>query len=363
MTLLPWYIVILLLNLVIGLSKRKSVPLAFMTVIFLGVVMIGSDADPDMINYANHYAQLYSWENVLSHSEALFWGGAYLFKLAGFDIYCFKAAVFFASCGLVYFGLSKYCENWNLLLGICMAYVFIRDIIQWRAFFALAIFIAAFHFLMPKDRHPAKYFLCICIASLIHSSFVLMFLPMVLYLKSRKLAAGIVAIASILLLLISLLFPGQIIQTLISEFAGRRAEEYSNTTRGMGWIIAVLFFCSNVAISAYGYRNVDRLTTLSADKRAFVKTLFLINMMLAVALPLCLSSINFSRAFRYVYMLDIALATIFIQRQSFLNSNVYILHFIILLNLAVWGYFDFFVISDWTTAVMPIFESNRIIGI
>ncbi|WP_100333075.1 EpsG family protein [Bacillus alkalisoli] len=349
--------ILIYLNFLCVLGRKHIKLIAFLLLIFAWVLYWGNTDNPDYANYTRLYTSILNGEDIFIGTD-LQYGFRLLIKLGtimGMSFEVFLAVTTLLSFLLIHSTVKRFSGNYNYIYLLYFIFPFFIDVVQFKNFIAMSIFIYSIKYLLNSSfKSKILYCALILIAGTIHYA-ALFYLPMVLInIKKKNTLIRFIAGFSIIGSLIILINGKQIpfINELISIiFESEKIEFWLDSKTNLGfilfWALQIFSFVmakvsrdmflkntKNPENALYCYNNKD----IVAKRLMFVNLVYWINIMAFLYLPFYLLASSFTRLMRNIILLNYIS---FSLTNSVLKNKSDKITF----NLLVFGYvFIFFIV-------------------
>ena len=364
MIILAYFFVLLANTIAVFLNKKRNW-LIILTILFIAVVWAGNTVGPDINNYHTQYK--YSYLRIQSNSIEIVYNYILdFFSSNGISFTTFRLVISILGLALVTYSTSRFKVN---IHGVFCAYLvcqFFMDGIQIRNFMAFSfLFLGLSILLRETEKWRLKYIICIFIATLIHESFLvyLVFLLIPKEVNDRSRIIKMHAIVAMIISSVFFLFRGNLsfLVYLVSLVDSDRAQGYTQVTTNLGPFICVALQIAAIFLSLYVERKLKiagRISDVSLDTDYFfsshiVHRIFWVNILGLYLLPFTLLQLTFYRLIRNVMLINII--SLSYLGFYYKKSNVYILWGIAYLLL--WQITEFSMLGEFDVIVKPFFDT------
>lgn len=362
------YIVVIIANIIALFLKKGRRITGILSFVALIIIIWNLKNDVlDLYNYKVGYQSikskeigvqpLYYWLQIIFNNMNI--------DFDGFRVFCF------ISCMLgVYLVLFKITDSFNTFSLVYMMYFFFMDGEQIRNFMASCILVVALYFLIMDEKHGLRnYIICIIIASMIHTSFIiyLCFVMIRFNLNFRKIIIRAIPLIALFTWILFRYF--DTFAQLLLMIDDDRAVSYSAVKTNLGWVVPTLIYLMMLLLIYTLYKNLEnknqlinvierfRFMSLRKISKVAVKVncsrilsiLLDINIIGLVFLPLMLGTLTFYRLSKNVIFFDCVFLTSIWDYLFKNNKQMSYIKFYICLILIILGYcvFDFKIYNDW----------------
>ena len=362
------YIVVIIANIIALFLKKGRRITGILSFVALIIIIWNLKNDVlDLYNYKVWYQSIKSKE---IGAQPLYYWLQIIFNnmnidFDGFRVFCF------ISCMLgVYLVLFKITDSFNTFSLVYMMYFFFMDGEQIRNFMASCILVVALYFLIMDEKHGLRnYIICIIIASMIHTSFIiyLCFVMIRFNLNFRKIIIRAIPLIALFTWILFRYF--DTFAQLLLMIDDDRAVSYSAVKTNLGWVVPTLIYLMMLLLIYTLYKNLEnknqlinvierfRFMSLRKIGKVAVKVncsrilsiLLDINIIGLVFLPLMLGTLTFYRLSKNVIFFDCVCLTSIWDYLFKNNKQMSYIKFYICLILIILGYcvFDFKIYNDW----------------
>lgn len=256
--------------------------------------------------------------------------------------------------------LKEFTDYWGFLLGGYSLASAILDASLYRQFIASSVIIWGFKYLIGNKRSIKKYVLAVLIATLIHTSFIIYLVFVIVLLHPKQKIMFLLDCTTILYVFFTFVNgrvpPGL---RLISSFVntGGRLEQYIDwAAGGMGWLYPLSYCLLSIMVSYAAWKSISKSCAPNESKQ--LRTILDINEISLVFMPLCLLyMVSFSRLYRPLIWLQ--LLTIVIVKKSKMKNCISKLQMLFCTVYVLWYFFSFnYLIYDWNEVVVKIFQGT-----
>lgn len=304
------YIIIVILNLIMVLSKRNSVIVGVISVVFIVLATAGSVDNADYHNY-------YLWYNGGWHPKTVDIGYMFLSDtFSGLDLpyWFFLASIQCFCLGIYIFVISKYGKGYHVFLLMYLIYQIFLDYVQIRNTIAISLVVLALYFLSKNNRLVTL--LILILSATIHKSMILMIPIVFIYSKNKSFEKIIKMYFYMIIVFCGLIFlnGNQLpFLSLISKlpFLAHKFEKYFSTKTRFGFVIPfALQFINIIIVSCFvfiqkslDHYKFDLIHDYSnkqnrESENNFVKICYAFVMFSCFAFPLLMIHEEFIRYFR-----------------------------------------------------------------
>lgn len=261
---------------------------------------------------------------------------------------------------LIVSSLKEFTAYWGFLLGGYSFASALLDTSLYRQFIASSVIILGFKYLIGNNKSIKKYVLAVLIAALIHTSFIIYLVFVIVLLHPKQKIIFLLDCTTILYVFFTFVNgrnpPGL---RLISSFVntGGRLEQYIDLAAGgMGWLYPLSYCLLSVMISYAAWKSVSKSYALNESEQ--LRTILDINKISLVFMPLCLLyMVSFSRLYRPLIWLQ--LLTVVLARQGRKNRCASKLQILLCGTYLLWYFISFnYLIYDWHEVVSKIFQGT-----
>lgn len=249
-------------------------------------------------------------------------------------------------------------------------YFFFLDGEQIRNFMASCILIVAFYYLLGEEKHNVRNFIiCIVIATLIHTVFIVYFSFIIVRFKFdlNKIILRVTPLIAILVWIIFRYF--NVFSKLLLIINDERAISYATSKTNFGWVIpTILYLLAYFLLKKLNSEYANRHESVNVIKRfRFIGTskikrlpkdincsqilslLYDVNKIGLMFLPLMLGTLTFYRVSKNIIFVDcVFLTAIWDYLFRYDNKFKYIKYYGCFL-IIIFGYciFDFSIYNEW----------------
>lgn len=229
-------------------------------------------------------------------------------------------------------------------IGICILMYTLScsllDAVFYKQFLSISVVVIAFHVLLYNKRPLIKYLVLICVATMIHSSCLALLLFVLILYRKIKMKTIMIFVAiggGVLTFLNGDVVP--IISTLLEIIDPEKNEMYE-VGGGMGWLIQLLWCLLAIYIIKVLKKNCYSNGKPTFESKAIIRIEEILEISL-LFIPLCMTSMVYSRLYRYLYILVIygfGLTLNVTKKKGtlFLLAFIFILY-VIIMNLLLWS--------------------------
>lgn len=347
---MTYLMLIWLFLIIIGIAQKDSKFWAIVILTFAWILVGWNYESPDMENYVWKYEASDTWFGAFFGTGSVEPGYSFLCYLGnklGLSFMQFKQIVSAISYVLILSFIFSVGRNYALVAACYLASIFVIDVVQIRNFFAMAVFLFGFRYLLKPLMKPtdvAKYIVCALIASSIHISMVLSFL-FLLSKKSIKLWHVIVLVVAAFLMKATIF--GFFTNTLDSDKVGR----YEGLSSILGGVANTVVFCTSASVIMWAYKKQIKRKSLSSflyDGLALKNS----NLLLLVVIPFLFDNGSYSRLLKDVLIANYAYLSFVLRGKEKFILYGYVLFFLLyyvfldenrlMIFDAVFKYNDFF---------------------
>jgi hypothetical protein len=342
-------------NMVCSFEKRKSPILSLLLLTIAFILMAatnntnGSNGDYRAYNELyTHFlnggsiSNIYGYKTDYGYMTLMLW----VSKL-GVSYSFFAVIVTSAAIALIYPVISKISNHYNLILSCYALSPFFYDAFQLRYFFAYAIVIFSFRYVLFERSHNLfKYALFVLVASLFHST-VLFFLLYLLLKFSVKYIVRILVFLSISVTAYSFITHTNVVD-LASKFVNFSKFDYYSSG-SITYKLNVFTPFMVILVMAYFMFIIHKIYK---ESPTFInRRVFYMNMLNIIIFPFLLISLDFERFMRPILLINYAIIASSLYSFKIKRPIILLLSLFIVLGLR--QYFMFNVTST-------IFENNFI---
>ena len=357
------YIFFFVANLLVGLFHRKSNLLILITNIFFIIFFVGSRNVIDLEGYMDHYA--YGVDNYFVGGQVIFYHFIIVAKAIGLSFEGYRFVLSVVGLAGYYYFVKKLSPLPNLVYAAYMGYLLIMDDVQIRNFVGCGVFCVALAQIYTHERGwRIRYIILVILASLVHSSFWIYLIFLILPKADLSNIKHIKIIGLVSLVFsVAILFTRGFLNDYIMLFSFVDEEKllrYSeNATRYGGavymvvhvfvtfciwWLYQRANFHRSKATVTYGLGNIQKVLQIS----------LLLDIISMVLFPAVVFSITFYRLIRNVYLLNaVALSVGYIKTR---NKALPVMA--LFLYTAVFFYFDLTSLDRINVILVPMFLDN-----
>lgn len=356
--LLILFIFTILLNFVIGISKKRNNCILLFTILLMGILFIGNITDPDMLNYIRYYNNSAISSDYFTHSSEI---SFYLFNKIcsslNLDIKIYKSIIFFICFFLLKQTIDYFKANYHLFLSFYLPFNFIMNIIQFRFCLAFCIVLFALRYIIDQNnKNLYLYTILVLFASTIHSVSILSLIFLLYTLKNKNIVIYLLLFTILFLFILVFIIPNDYLQQLLLklDIEDARITLYFNTlNKGTGFIFIIVPILYNIFI-IYRFFN-----------SSYKSFLIYVYILLLAYLPIYIFSIHFYRLPQLLNILTYAMACHEIQLLNFHKKRFYQIIICIILNIFLWYVISLIIIDNnyfYNNIIVPIFEFNYFVG-
>lgn len=345
------YYLIIVINSICFLSKRKSTIIIVISSIFIILFVMGKRYNGSAISYdLGNYALAY--DNPTSIQDFGFKALCMLSKKAGLTFENFYMATT-CICLIIQFSfVSRVNGNFHLFVIAYMLYFILCPIDQMRNMCAFSVFLQLFP--IQRRNKTLEIIRTICIvllSSCFHLSFILFLIPLLSIEINNKRKVSIAFLVTMLLLIILFFFSKNvsIIQDLSRYFitlflgdTGDKYLEYTNTITKFGFFIPICIYSFLIIELKEIYDKTDSTTN---TKTGFTK-FFRFSIFSCCFYPLLLLNVATYRFFRDLSLIGIVYLSSQIKNLQNKNSRIKILLSVVIISLS-WFAFDIIIKGYW----------------
>ena len=255
------YIVVIIANIIALFLKKGRRITGILSFVALIIIIWNLKNDVlDLYNYKVWYQSIKSKE---IGAQPLYYWLQIIFNnmnidFDGFRVFCF------ISCMLgVYLVLFKITDSFNTFSLVYMMYFFFMDGEQIRNFMASCILVVALYFLIMDEKHGLRnYIICIIIASMIHTSFIiyLCFVMIRFNLNFRKIIIRAIPLIALFTWILFRYF--DTFAQLLLMIDDDRAVSYSAVKTNLGWVVPTLIYLMMLLLIYTLYKNLENKNQL-----------------------------------------------------------------------------------------------------
>ena len=362
------YTVVLIANIISLFSKKGRRIVGICSLIVLSMVVLTMQNDAlDLFNYKRRYENIYSSEIGI---QPLYYLLQVFFRNINVDFDGFRISCFLVCMIGIYLILNKITDSFNTFAIVYMMYFFFLDGEQIRNFMASCILIVAFYYLLGEEKHNVRNFIiCIIIATLIHTVFIVYFSFIIVRFKFdlNKIILRITPLIAILVWVIFRYF--NVFSKLLLIINDERAISYATSKTNFGWVIpTILYLLAYFLLKKLNSEYANRHESVNVIKRfRFIGTskikrlpkdincsqilslLYDVNKIGLMFLPLMLGTLTFYRVSKNIIFVDcVFLTAIWDYLFRYDNKFKYIKYYGCFL-IIIFGYciFDFSIYNEW----------------
>lgn len=362
------YTVVLIANIISLFSKKGRRIVGICSLIVLSMVVLTMQNDAlDLFNYKRRYENIYSSEIGI---QPLYYLLQVFFRNINVDFDGFRISCFLVCMIGIYLILNKITDSFNTFAIVYMMYFFFLDGEQIRNFMASCILIVAFYYLLGEEKHNVRNFIiCIVIATLIHTVFIVYFSFIIVRFKFdlNKIILRVTPLIAILVWIIFRYF--NVFSKLLLIINDERAISYATSKTNFGWVIpTILYLLAYFLLKKLNSEYANRHESVNVIKRfRFIGTskikrlpkdincsqilslLYDVNKIGLMFLPLMLGTLTFYRVSKNIIFVDcVFLTAIWDYLFRYDNKFKYIKYYGCFL-IIIFGYciFDFSIYNEW----------------
>lgn len=362
------YTVVLIANIISLFSKKGRRIVGICSLIVLSMVVLTMQNDAlDLFNYKRRYENIYSSEIGI---QPLYYLLQVFFRNINVDFDGFRISCFLVCMIGIYLILNKITDSFNTFAIVYMMYFFFLDGEQIRNFMASCMLIVAFYYLLGEEKHNVRNFIiCIIIATLIHTVFIVYFSFIIVRFKFdlNKIILRITPLIAILVWVIFRYF--NVFSKLLLIINDERAISYATSKTNFGWVIpTILYLLAYFLLKKLNSEYANRHESVNVIKRfRFITTrkikrlpkdincsqilslLYDVNKIGLMFLPLMLGTLTFYRVSKNIIFVDCVFLTaiwdyLFRYDNKFKYIKYYGCFLIIILGYCI---FDFSIYNEW----------------
>lgn len=361
------YGIVILINLVANTRKKSNTIILLLSIGVLSLIWTGNIVGPDIENYISQYnypmARLTNGGIEIIYNYLL-----YFFSSRGVDFYVFRYIISFAGLAVIFLSMGKIETKTHMLLVLYALSQFFLDGIQIRNFLALPFFILAIITLIKGERHwKIKYVCFVLLATLIHVSFLIYFIFLLIPekdLKNRRMIKihGLVSVILCMVFFFGRQYLGIIVK-LISSIDLSRATSYSQVATNMGSLICILLQFAGIGVSYYNYWKVKRHNIIYGNMDCLEGRLYRIlwiNFLAIYLLPFSMIQLTFYRLIRNLVLFNFSSSIIAIRYYP--RKYRYKFWAVLIVYLLLWQVCEFHVLNQYEVIVEPFFVFNKYIS-
>ena len=362
------YTVVLIANIISLFSKKGRRIVGICSLIVLSMVVLTMQNDAwDLFNYKRRYENIYSSEIGI---QPLYYLLQVFFRNINVDFDGFRISCFLVCMIGIYLILNNITDSFNTFAIVYMMYFFFLDGEQIRNFMASCILIVAFYYLLGEEKHNVRNFIiCIVIATLIHTVFIVYFSFIIVRFKFdlNKIILRVTPLIAILVWIIFRYF--NVFSKLLLIINDERAISYATSKTNFGWVIpTILYLLAYFLLKKLNSEYANRHESVNVIKRfRFIGTskikrlpkdincsqilslLYDVNKIGLMFLPLMLGTLTFYRVSKNIIFVDcVFLTAIWDYLFRYDNKFKYIKYYGCFL-IIIFGYciFDFSIYNEW----------------
>lgn len=341
---------ILLIFIVVLLAffyKRSKVVLILILV--LAWVLIGWNTNnADFESYSIRYNFFKNKPNLSLFQEPLFSWLMYWGNKIGLDYMGFKRVLSLFSLLLIFRIFYKYAVDYSFVAAFYLLFIFLLDVTQIRNFIAFSLVISVLPLLLKGKKEALIYMAVILVASMIHISsiFYLLLLLAKYQLNRNK-----------VLILFFLIFA---LKNTIVSFFGSQFEkilQYEDLVSIQGFIAYAFIQVVNLLFINFVNKKFKIIPAEGSAKYFFTVSSLIVNInwLLLFLIPFYMDSVNFSRLFRNVAILNFIWIANHYAREShsqFIFRLMFLCYglFFLLVYMVIGGYYE--------KVILPVFQNN-----
>lgn len=359
------YVIVLLLNLIAAIRRKKNKILLLFSIVLMVLIWTGNTVGPDINNYLTQYrfasARLLQNGNIeIIYNQVMNW-----FSSHDFSFYVYRFVVCFLAFVTILFGINKVGANLHVVFFLYILSQFFLDGIQIRNFLTLPFLMFALVALIRQDKAwRSKYAVLIIIASMIHSSFLVYLVFLLIPNEKRDSNKTIRIHVAIAVSLCLVFFTARkyisILVNLISSISADKATSYSLTSTNLGPLICIALQIAGIFFSYYMYQKLKCLEDYYQEDNNFnidciwLKRIFWINIFGMYLLPFSLVQLTFYRLIRNLLLINFASVGV-INKYYRRNLAIFIIS---IAYLILWQVSEFSILNEFDVIVLPFFKNN-----
>lgn len=311
----------------IGFFKKDSKFVALLIFVFAWILIGWNYESPDMDNYVWKYEASDTWLSAYLGTGSVEPGYSflcYLGNLLGLSFMAFKQIMSAISFFLVGAFISRVGKNYALIATCYMVSILVIDVIQIRNFFAMAVLLFGFRYLLkPKMAvsDVVKYIVCVLIAASIHISMVFY----LLFILARK---PIKVWHLIILITVAFMLKATIFGFFTNTIDSHKVERYEGLSSLLGGAFNTFIFCANALFIIWAYNKRFRNM---GDMDLFPDGLTLknSNLMLLIVIPFLFDNGSYSRLLKDILIANYAYLSVGLRGKEKLLLFGYVIVFLI----------------------------------
>lgn len=354
------YFVLIAVNFVVGIQGKKSHFLLVLTSLFITLVFVGSRDVADLENYTLNFH--YGVDDVMKGGQILFYTFNNFCRSIGisFDLYRLFLTIIGLSC--YYYFVAKFSSTPNLVYSAYLSYLMIMDDVQIRNFVGCAFFTIALSFAIDQSRKwKIKYAFFVIVASLIHSSFWIYLIVLLIPSNLNK-VNFVKNIGRIFLLFAIIAFFSRVFLSEAVLYLSFVDEEkvlgYSEHATRYGGLVYAFLHLSAILFIVYirdgGLFKKRQNYSIMSRAEKTMHAIVLIDILCIVCIPMVIFSITFYRLIRNLYLINIVGFSVgYIATGKKWQSLAMILFY-----TGLFYYFDLTSQERYELILFPLFNNN-----
>lgn len=359
-------------------NKYFTILFSVSIIIFFIILMGGNTENPDLKVGAGAYQDVYY--NIYMGTKEFTKDIGYIKIMDFFHKFNFSFEVFHLICSgvgllLLLYPLLKYIKNKPLLLMLYFIYPFLMDVVQWRNFLALSLFVFGFIHLGKDETQKIKLIsiCCLFLSCLIQQTFWA-YLPFLfikkIYTKKTKKYFNLIWLALTLVCFLKpIINQFNTILMIIAPSLFDTSENFLSVSTRFGWILNWGTQIVNFFIISRVSREVTAILPSNISKNnqkrvALINRIYTLNGYAFLFMPLYVINTTFGRLVRNLIILTYIGALIggeilkeHNQRKK--NNHIILLLIIYAVILFLSNFYIFFDYGE--TIINAIFRNNNIL--
>lgn len=178
------------INVILSLSKKKSLFISLLTFLLLGLLfMLNTGTDGDHLDYK----EMFLYPDKMMSKDLFFYYFVQLSRLLGISNYnVFLLFEFLLGTFLIIAGTKEITTNYHPMLAVSMLYIYPHCAVAIRFFMAFCFAVFSIRFFIKREslKYKILYIACLIVASLFHIATVVLFItvPLLFIPKSLNLS-------------------------------------------------------------------------------------------------------------------------------------------------------------------------------
>lgn len=323
------YLYVYCILILLGIIKKDSKFVAVLIFLFAWILLGWNYDNPDIDNYVWNYEVSDTWFGAFVETNSVEPGYSllcYVGNLLGFSFMTFKqilAAIAYAMITLFVFRVGK---NYALIASCYLVSFFLMDVIQLRNFFAMAVLLFGFRYLLKPNMEKmdaVKYIICAIVATSIHVSMVF---SLVLVLARRPIKRIFVLALIVVVFLLKASIFGFFSTTLDTE----KVTIYEGLSSLQGGLFSSFIFCANAIFIVWVYNKYCKKNRIGiAGSFPEILTVKNINLLLLILIPFLFDNASFSRLLKDVLIVNYAFLAINLKGKEKMFMYGYALFYLV----------------------------------